>query len=251
VAGGDADSGILLRSAAGLRRVALAGRPAPRGGAYRAFGTPAVLDARRIAFVAEAGTNRQPNLFLRSGGRWRTLATVGRDPGTRLAGTLRTLDAPAPAAGGVVFRATLDQTGREGLFFTRTGLLAAIVGSGDAARGGGRVRSFGPRPARGAGSSSARTAEGTAPGGSIRRDRARRLRPTGRRRSPGRRTGPGRGELPRLRRAGRKPPRSGRVHGRRWRRRNGDRRAAARRDTVTPVGRREQRMKFDPTPRSR
>lgn len=142
LAGGSASTGLLLRSGGRLRPVALSGRPAPRGGSFRAFGTPAVLDARRVAFVAEVGGTREQNLVLRAGTVRRTLASAGADTLTRLGGVFRTFDTPAAASGGVVFRATLDQGSREGLFFSPGRRMLALVGSGDAAPGGGRFRRF-------------------------------------------------------------------------------------------------------------
>jgi hypothetical protein len=52
-------------------------------------------------------------------------------------------DTPALGAGGVVFRATLDQS-REGVFVARSRCMMALAGSGEPEPGGGRFRGFGP-----------------------------------------------------------------------------------------------------------
>jgi hypothetical protein len=147
--GGGPGSGLLLVGGGRSRVRVAAGRPAPRGGRFAGFGTPAVPGRGRLAFVAEVGARREVQLVFLGGSRGRTLATVGVESGTRLAGLVRGFGVPTAAARGVVVRTTVGGSSGDGLLFagSRTPLVALLAG-GDAAPGGGRFRGFSdPAPA--------------------------------------------------------------------------------------------------------
>jgi hypothetical protein len=141
--GASAGSGIFLKATTGaVRALALEGDRAPGGGQYRAFGTPAVLGPRKVAFVAQLADPDTTALVLRSGRRRILLARAGRDTGTRLGGRFFSFDAPVAGAGGVAFRATL-QDRRDGIFFARGDRLVALVATSETDPGGGHFRAFG------------------------------------------------------------------------------------------------------------
>ena len=125
----------------GRRIVAHVGQHAPGGGAYRAFGTPAVGAGCQVVFVALAGTSALPSLFRAGGGGSRRLAGGGDGTRTRVGGTFRSFDVPAVADGRVAFRAVLGP-GREAVFFARGGCRMAMAGTGESEPGGGKFRSF-------------------------------------------------------------------------------------------------------------
>jgi hypothetical protein len=141
--GGPAGSGIFLKATTGpLRAIALDGGRAPGGGRYQSFGTPAVVGPRKVAFVAELTTPGTTALVLRAGRRHVLLARSGQDTGTRLGSRFLKFGTAIGGAGGVAFRATLEDR-RDGIFFARGGQVTALIAMSDPDPSGGRFRAFG------------------------------------------------------------------------------------------------------------
>jgi hypothetical protein len=117
---------------------------APGGGAFQSFGTPAVLRGRSLAFVAQVGSGdgSRTKLFLLRGGRARPLAVQDSGAPGRLGGRFDRIDPPDANGTLVVFRATLDQAGREGVYLASRRGRGLLVGTGDPAPGGGAFRGF-------------------------------------------------------------------------------------------------------------
>lgn len=123
--------------------VARAHARAPGGGRYSSFGTPALLGGGRAAFVARlTGATSDLGVFLKQGGRTRVLARAGETTGTRLPGKFQSFDSPVAGAPGVVFRATVDQRSRQGLFLVNGTTRGLLLAGGDAAPDGGRFAVF-------------------------------------------------------------------------------------------------------------
>src|SRR5262249_28994459 len=133
---------LLLEGGGGPQRVAEARKAAPGGGRFDNFGTPAVLRGGSLAFVAQVGTGDEPRLILRRGSGLLLLARQGSGAPGRLGGHFDTFDPPTAGDTLVGFRAMLDQGGKEGLFLASPKALGMLVGTGDAARGGGSFRGF-------------------------------------------------------------------------------------------------------------
>jgi hypothetical protein len=141
--GGRTPRALLFRRGGKPQPTVRAQRPAPGGGAFDTFGTPAVLKGREMAFVGQVGSgdNRRTKMFLYRGGRAQPLAAEGSGAPGRLSGRFDTFDPPDANAKLIVFRATLDQAGREGMFLASRRGLGLLVGTTDAAPGG-AFRSF-------------------------------------------------------------------------------------------------------------
>jgi hypothetical protein len=135
-------SGLFTLRGHRLRAIARAGDTAP-GGRLRAFGMPALRSAADVAFVAEVSGPSGTALYRRRGRKTRAIALSGRETATRLGGRFADFDPPAASPDGIVFRATLDQGGRDAIFLARGRSLEALVASGEVAPGGGRFRSVG------------------------------------------------------------------------------------------------------------
>lgn len=144
--GGRFSRGVFRRAGSRVQLVAGAGRRAPGGGTYQAFGSPAVVRGARVAFVAQVETQgeRAQALLLLRGRRGSRLASQGDAVSGRLSGHVSVLDAPDATDRMVVWRATLAEQAREGVFARpiRGGSTALLAGTGDAAPGGGVLRSF-------------------------------------------------------------------------------------------------------------
>src|SRR5262249_598439 len=120
-------------------------RAAPGGGSFDSFGTPAILRGTRMAFVAQAGTEKggsTPKLFLDMGSRVRVLAAQGSGAPGRIAGRFRDFDPPDANDSFVAFHATVDPSSREGLYLASPHALGLLVGGQDPAPGGGTLRQF-------------------------------------------------------------------------------------------------------------
>ncbi len=124
--------------ARGPQPVVRARKPAPGGGAFDSFGTPAVLGGRRMAFVAQVGgeSGRRAKLFLLQGAKAKPLAAQGSGAPGRLGGRFESFDPPDANAKLVAFRATVDQAGREGVFLASRRAVGLLVGTNDAVPGG-------------------------------------------------------------------------------------------------------------------
>ena len=122
----------------GPQPIVRAERPAPGGGSFDSFGTPAVLGGRRMAFVAQVGgtSSQREKLFLLNGGRVQPLAAQGSGAPGRLGGRFDSFDPPEANAKLVAFRATMDQAGREGVFLASRRAVGLLVGTNDPAPGG-------------------------------------------------------------------------------------------------------------------
>lgn len=148
VQGSRTPRGLFLRSGAKKVRVlARARKKAPGGGTYDTFGTPALLGGTRIAFVAqvdqETGT-RIPVLFARVKGGLKRVAAVGETAPGRMVGHFDDFDPPDANGTLVACRATLSESGREGIFLQgKTKGFTLLVGTGDPATPGATFRSFG------------------------------------------------------------------------------------------------------------
>lgn len=135
---------LLFRRRGRPQPVVRARKRAPGGGTFESFGTPAVLNGRRMAFIAQVGSgqNTRAKLFLLQGGRTRTLAAQGSGAPGRIGGRFDRLDPPDANGSLVAFRATLEQAGREGVFLASRRASGVLVGTGDPAPGGGAFRAF-------------------------------------------------------------------------------------------------------------
>jgi hypothetical protein len=124
--------------------VARAGRPAPGGGSFDSFGTPAILRGTNLAFVGQVTSGGTPRakLFLSQGGQVRAVAVEGGGAPGRLGGRFDAFDPPDANDRTAVFRADLDQGGAEGVFLAQGRRLGLLVGTGDPVPGGGTFRSF-------------------------------------------------------------------------------------------------------------
>ncbi len=140
--GGKTPRALLLQRGGRPRPVAQAKKAAPGGGRFDNFGTPAVLRGGSMAFVAQVGTGDEPRLILRRGSRMLLLARQGSGAPGRLGGRFDTFDPPTASDTLVGFRATLDQGGKEGLFLASPHAAGLLLGTGDAAPGGGSFRGF-------------------------------------------------------------------------------------------------------------
>jgi hypothetical protein len=138
--GGKTPRVLFLRRGRQLQPVAWAKERAPGGGRFDSFGTPAVLRGGDVAFVGQAGTELR--MLLRRGSGMRLLARQGSGAPGRLSGRFASFDAPTANDTLVGFRATLEQTGREGIFLASPRALGLLVGSGDPAPSGGTFRAF-------------------------------------------------------------------------------------------------------------
>jgi hypothetical protein len=84
---GRSPSAILFRRSGRPRPVVRARKRVPGGGQFDAFGTPALMRGRRMAFVAQVG-GRGTKLFLFGNGQSRSLAAEGREaPGQSQGGS--------------------------------------------------------------------------------------------------------------------------------------------------------------------
>src|SRR5262249_26298683 len=139
--GGKASRALLLQRGGRPQPVAEAQKRAPGGGLFGSFGTRAVRRGGSLAFVAQVDVT-EPRLFLRRGSRMLLLARQGGGTPGRLAGRFDSFDPPTASATLVGFRATLDQSGKEGLFLASPRALGLLPGTGDAAPAGGAFRGF-------------------------------------------------------------------------------------------------------------
>src|SRR4030095_16818415 len=101
-----------------------------------------------MAFVGQVGSgdNRRTKMFLYRGGRAQPLAAEGSGAPGRLSGRFDTFDPRDANAKLIVFRATLDQAGREGMFLASRRGLGLLVGTTDAAPRGALPALLGPPP---------------------------------------------------------------------------------------------------------
>lgn len=143
--GGKAPRGIFMSTGRKPRVLAQARRKAPGGGLFDTFGTPAIERGSRVAFVAQLDRDdeRVPALFQKRGGGMRRIAMRGdRAPG-RLVDRFEAFDPPDASSTATVCRATLLETGREGIWMLRKNAFGLLVGTGDALPDGTTLRSFG------------------------------------------------------------------------------------------------------------
>jgi hypothetical protein len=142
--GGASPRGIFFRRGGRPRPVARAGRPAPGGGKFDSFGTPAILRGSKLAFVGEVsgGGEQRDKLFLAKGGRVRAVAVQGGGAPGRLGGRFDGFDSPDANDHLILFRARLDLGGNEGVFLAKGRRLGLLTGTGDPAPGGSTFRSF-------------------------------------------------------------------------------------------------------------
>jgi hypothetical protein len=143
--GGKTPRGVFLMTGRKPRALARAHRKAPGGGIFDTFGTPAIERRGRIAFVAQIDRDDQrvPALFQKRGGAMRRIAMRGdRAPG-RLVDRFNDFDPPDASSTATFCRATLQETGREGIWMLRRNAFGLLVGSGDPLADGTTLRSFG------------------------------------------------------------------------------------------------------------
>ncbi|MFN8543305.1 MAG: hypothetical protein U0807_03755 [Candidatus Binatia bacterium] len=138
LSGTPAGSGVFLATGRRVRPVARAARPAPGGGRFSTFGSPAVRDPREAAFLARVSDGPHAiGLFGWREGRLRLITAVGAPTGTRLKGTFAQLESPDVSQTGVAFRAVVERPGAQGIFLAARGRTGALVASGDPAPSGG------------------------------------------------------------------------------------------------------------------
>ncbi|MCW5892579.1 MAG: hypothetical protein KIT14_18855 [bacterium] len=143
--GGKTPRGIFLVTGRKPRILAQARRKAPGGGLFDTFGTPAVERGARVAFVAQIDRDgtRLPALFQKRGGGMRRIAVRGERAPGRLVDRFGDFDPPDSSSSVTYCRATLLDTGREGIWMLRRNSFGLLVGSGDALPDGTTVRSVG------------------------------------------------------------------------------------------------------------
>ncbi len=136
--GGKVPRALMFRHGGRPQPMVKARKPAPGGGTFDSFGTPAVLKGRQMAFVGqiESGADQRDKLYLYRNGKARALAAQGSGAPGRIGGRFDAIQPPDANAKLIVFRATLDQAGREGVFLASRRALGLLVGTGDAAPGG-------------------------------------------------------------------------------------------------------------------
>lgn len=146
VQGGRVSRGVFRKASGAVRLVVGSNGPVPGGGRYVSFGTPTVLRGGALGFVAQvdSGSGASAVLILQRGRRGRRLMTAQEVLRGRLPGTVQSLDPPQGQDRVVVWRATLVEQTREGIFahLLGEGRTTVVVGSGDPAPGGGTFRSF-------------------------------------------------------------------------------------------------------------
>jgi len=142
--GGRSPRGIFFQRGGRPSPVARAGRPAPGGGKFDSFGTPAVLHGNTLAFVGQvtSGDGQRDKLFVGSGGGLRPVASQGGGAPGRLGGRFDAFDSPDANDRLVLFRATLDQGRNEGVFVAKGRRVGLLIGTGDAAPGDSTFRAF-------------------------------------------------------------------------------------------------------------
>lgn len=114
------------------------------GGRLAAFGSPAVDDRGRVAFVADVGrAERKRSVIYGTPGSLRAMARTGGETHTRLGGTFTTFGTPVVGPQGAVFRATLADAVSEAIFATSGHRIAAIAAATDHTADGGQIGSFG------------------------------------------------------------------------------------------------------------
>ena len=141
---GRSNRGLFLRRGNGLSMIAGSGRRAPGGGKYQAFGTPAVLRGRQVAYVAqvENGSGKVDALFVRRGGT-RKLAAEGDTVSGRVTGRIQSIDPPGAGTSLVAWRVILQESAREALLVQdRKGAVGMLLATGDAAPEGAAFKSF-------------------------------------------------------------------------------------------------------------
>jgi hypothetical protein len=137
--GAGTPTALFLVGGGRLARVAREGMGSPLGGHFVGFGSPAVAPGT-VAFVGVVSGGAAPTgVFVRRRGRLRAVARAGGQVGGRLGGRFGTFDPPVASASGVAFRATLGNGGDAVFFVPARGRPAAMLATGDALPGGGRV----------------------------------------------------------------------------------------------------------------
>lgn len=143
--GGKAPRGVFLTKGRKPRAVARARQKAPGGGLFDTFGTPAIERGNRVAFVAQIDRDdtRVPALFQKRGAGMRRVAMRGERAPGRLVDRFDDFDPPDASSTATICRATLLETGREGIWMLRRNAFGLLVGSGDPLPDGTTLRSFG------------------------------------------------------------------------------------------------------------
>lgn len=142
-AGGSAQ-GLYALKGRHVRRLERSGRRLRHVGEIVSFGgRPALVGRRRYAFVAEIrdDTTRSA-VVLRRGRRRRLAARAGPSPDSRLGGRLRAFTIPDASAQHVVFRATTDLGGAQGLFVDDWHATRLALATGEPDDAGGVLRGF-------------------------------------------------------------------------------------------------------------
>ena len=144
-AGGRRRAALLYTRGGKPQLVVRANKAAPGGGTFDTFGTPAVLRGKRMAFVAQVGpdANKKLKMFLDLGSRMRVLAAQGGGAPGRLAGRFDAVRSPRRER----LARRLPRDARPGqprgpLPRVAARAVGLLVGSRDAAPGGGTFRAF-------------------------------------------------------------------------------------------------------------
>lgn len=138
----NADSGLFSAVGSKPHALALQGQRTDKG-RLGSFGSFDLLSGNRVAFIASRSGGSTPSVFLKGGGRLRTLAANDKETKTRAAGKFGLFEGLDAGAAGVAFHATLRSPSGEGIFIANQSAVGAVVLSQDAAPGGGRFVDLG------------------------------------------------------------------------------------------------------------
>jgi hypothetical protein len=119
-------------------------RTGQRAGGQRLanLGTPAMGPRDRTALLVQVGRDRRRDAIVTMAGAPAIVAVEGSATRARGGGRFADLGPPVVGRMGTVFRAVLDTPAAEGIFVGRGRRLGLVVGAGDTATTGARLRSF-------------------------------------------------------------------------------------------------------------
>jgi hypothetical protein len=139
--GRGADEGLFLFNGSRARALAKTGKRVAREHIL-AFGTPALGDRNRVAFVAQLDNGRRAVVVTKTGRGLRVVAEDRSSTRTRLEGQFTGFGPPAVVERGAVFRAALSGQVPEGIFLARGRAMTVLAAATETTTTGERLRSF-------------------------------------------------------------------------------------------------------------
>ena len=142
LSGGTSSFGLFAGPAGALQTVALSNTPAPAGGNYTGFGTPAMNASGQVAFLGSVTQSSGQGIFVGPAGSLQTVALS--NTAAPAGGNYTTFRDPVlNGSGQVAFVADLSGgSSTSGLFAGSAGSVQAVALSGTAAPGGGKYGAF-------------------------------------------------------------------------------------------------------------